>query len=211
MSSFLGHSLAAYSLASAARYHQGFISPRFLWAGWLIALASAPDVDYLIPALNSRAHHGIRITHSVAFSLVLPLGSFAALGLASRSGRKLKSLSVCAALAGLSHLVFDFLLGVTPLPLLWPFSMATFASTIGILPSAGSVQLSNYYFYRNLVLEMGILPPMLYVARGVYCGTIGVQNWARVIVLLTTAGCFIAWSLSLSRWEAASCGGGQRV
>ncbi len=39
---------------------------------WLIALASAPDIDYLIPALNSSAHHGLGITHSIAFSLILP-------------------------------------------------------------------------------------------------------------------------------------------
>jgi inner membrane protein len=199
MSSFLGHSLAAYSLASATRYHRGSISLRFLWAGWLIVLASAPDVDYLIPALNSRAHHGLRITHSVAFSLFLPLCTAVVLCLTSRDGRKLKSLSVCASLAGLSHLILDFFVGVTPLPLLWPFSMATFASPIGVLPSAGRVQLSNYYFYRNLVIEMGILAPTLYVARAVYCGTIGGQNRARIIVLLTIAGCFIAWSLSLSR------------
>jgi hypothetical protein len=199
MSSFLGHSLAAYSLASATRYCQGSISQRFLWVGWLIVLASAPDIDYLIPALNSRAHHGLRITHSVAFSLVLPLCTVLALGLASRGGRGLKSLGVCASLAGLSHLVLDFFVGVTSLPLLWPFSMATFASPIGILPSAGRVQLSNYYFYRNLVIELGILAPMLYVARGVYCGTISGQHRARIIVLLIIAGCFIAWSLSLSR------------
>ena len=170
-----------------------------MWAGWLVALASAPDVDYLIPALNSRAHHGIRITHSVAFSLALPLCTAVMLYLAGRDGRRLKSLSVCAALAGLSHLVLDFLVGVTPLPLFWPLSAATFASPAGILPSAGRVQLSNYYFYRNLVIEMGILAPLLYVARGMYCGTIGVQNRARVIVLLMIAGCFIAWSVGLSR------------
>ena len=199
MSSFFGHSLAAYSLASAARYQQEPSSPRFVWAGWLIVLASAPDADYLIPGLNSRAHHGLRITHSVAFSLVLPLCTAVALCLTSRDGRKLRSLSVCAALAGLSHLVLDFFVGVTPLPLLWPFSAATFASPAGVLPSAGRVQLSNYYFYRNLVIEMGVLAPVLYVARGVYCGTIGGQNRARIIVLLTIAGCFIAWSLSLSR------------
>ena len=199
MSSFLRHSLAAYTLASAPFRRQGSASLKLLWAGWLIVLASAPDVDYLIPALNSRAHHGIRITHSVAFSLVLPLCTAVTLCLTSRDGRRLKSLSVCAALAGLSHLVLDFLVGVTPLPLLWPFSAAVFASPAGLLPSAGRVQLSNYYFYRNLVIEMGVLAPTLYVARGVYCGTIDGQNRAKIIVLLMIAGCFIAWSLSLNR------------
>jgi membrane-bound metal-dependent hydrolase YbcI (DUF457 family) len=199
MSSFLGHSLAAYSLASAAPYREGSSSQRLMWAGWLVVLASAPDIDYLIPALNSRAHDGLRITHSVAFSLALPVCTAVALCLSSRDRRKLKRLSVCAVLAGLSHLVLDFLVGVTPLPLLWPFSAAAFAAPAGILPSAGRVQLSNYYFHRNLVIEMGILAPTLYVARGIYCGTIGAQNSARIIVLLMIAGCFIVWSLGLSR------------
>ncbi len=172
---------------------------RFAWAGWLIVLASAPDADYLIPALNSRAHQGLRVTHSVAASLVLPLCTAVALCLTSRDVRKLRSLSVCALSAGLSHLVLDYLVGVTPLPLLWPFSSATFTSPAGILPSAGGVQLSNYYFYRNLLIEMGILVPVLYVARGVFRGTIGGQNRAGIVVLLMTAGFFIAWSLSLSR------------
>ena len=199
MSSFLGHSLAAYSLASAARHRQEPAPLRFAWAVWLVVLASAPDADYLIAGLNSRAHHGLRITHSVAFSLALPLCTAVTLCLTCRDGRKLKTLSACAALAGLSHLFLDFLVGVTPLPLLWPFSAATFTSPVGILPSAGRVQLSNYYFYRNLVIEMGILAPTLYVARGLYRGTVGRQNRARAIVLLMLAGCFIAWSLSLSR------------
>jgi inner membrane protein len=170
-----------------------------LWAAWLIVLASAPDIDYLVPALNSRAYEGLRITHSVAFSLVLPLCTVVAFVLAGKSGRRLKSLGVCASLAGLSHLVLDFLVGVTPLPLLWPFSTTPFSSPIGILPSAGAIQLSNYYFYRNLVIEMGILAPTLYVARGAYCGTISRQHRARIIVLLMIAACFIGWSVSLSR------------
>jgi hypothetical protein len=199
MSSFLGHSLAAYSLFSLDRRERPRTLWRAAWLAWLAVLASAPDIDYLIPALNSRAHHGLRITHSVAFSLILPLCTALLLSLAGRDGRKLKSLVVCASLAGLSHLVLDFLVGVTPLPLLWPFSAATFASPAGILPSAGRVQLSNFYFYRNLVIETGVLMPLLYVARGVYCGALGVQNRARIIVLLMIAGCFIAWSLDLSR------------
>ena len=199
MSSFIGHSLAAYSLASAAGLRREAASLWVMWAGWLVVLASAPDIDYLVPALNSRAHHGIRITHSVAFGLALPLCTAVTLRLAGVDGRRLKVLSACAALAGLSHLVLDFLVGVTPLPLLWPLSAATFASPAGILPSAGRIQLSNYYFYRNLLIEIGVLAPTLYVARAVYCGTIGAQNRARIVVLLTIAGCFIAWSLSLSR------------
>jgi inner membrane protein len=199
MSSFLGHSLAAYSLASAVRQSLASPSGRFSWAVWLIALASAPDIDYLLPALNSSAHHGLRITHSIAFSLTLPLCTSGALYLARSPEPHRRSLSIYAALAGLSHLVLDFLVGVTPLPLLWPLSLAAFVSPIGILPSAGRMRVMNYYFYRNLLIEVGVLAPILYVSRGLYCGELSVENRARIIVLLLISGCFIVWSAGLSR------------
>lgn len=199
MSSFLGHSLAAYSLSSAVRQNPASTLGRLSWAMWLIALASAPDLDYLISALNSSAHHGIRITHSIAFSLALPLCGCVALHMAMGHERQRGTLSICAALAGLSHLALDFLVGVTPLPLLWPLSETAFVSPIGVLPSAGRIQILNYYLYRNLLIEVGILAPILYVARGVCRGEIGVENRARIIVLLSIAGCFIVWSAGLKR------------
>src|SRR5262249_38824045 len=158
------------------------------WVGWLIALASAPDIDYLIPALNSSARHGLRITHSIAFSLILPLCTSAALYLTRSPESQRRSMSICAALAGLSHLVLDFLVGVTPLPLLWPLSVAEFVSPIGILPSAGRMRVLNYYFYRNLLIEIGVLAPILYIARGLYRRELSVENRVRIIVSLLIAG-----------------------
>jgi inner membrane protein len=199
MSSFLGHSLAAYSLAYAARDNLTSPLARLGWAAWLIALASAPDLDYLVPALSSSAHGGTRITHSIAFSLALPLCTVAALRVAMSSERQRMALMICAALAGLSHLVLDFLVGVTPAPLFWPFSAAAFTSPIGVLPSAGRIQVLNYYLYRNLLIETGILIPILYVTRGLHRGEIGVENKARIIAPLLIAGCFIVWSTCLNR------------
>jgi membrane-bound metal-dependent hydrolase YbcI (DUF457 family) len=199
MSSFFGHSLAAYVIASAARQDSASLLWKSGLAGWLIALASAPDLDYLIPALNSSAHHGTRITHSIAFSLVLPLCTSIALYLAMGSESQRRALSICAVLAGLSHLVLDFLVGVTPLPLLWPLSAAAFVSPIGVLPSAGRIQISNYYLYRNLLIEAGILAPILSVARKLCRGEIGVENRTKIIALLLIAGVFIVWSARLSR------------
>jgi hypothetical protein len=199
MSSFLGHSLAAYSLASAMRQDPASPLGRLSWAGWLIALASAPDLDYLIPAFSSSAHHGLRITHSIAFSLALPLCTSGALYLAGSPERQRMTLSICAALAGLWRLVLDFLVGVTPLPLLWPLSAAAFVSPIGVLPSAGRIQILNYYLYRNLLIEVGVLAPILYVAREIYRREISVENRTRIIVSLSIAGSFIAWSVGLSR------------
>ena len=106
---------------------------------------------------------------------------------------------MCAVLAGLSHLVLDFLVGVTPLPLLWPLDSAAFSSPVGILPSAGRIQLSNYYFYRNVLIEVGVLAPLYYVARELYLGERGTRNRVRMLILLLVAGCFVVWSVSLSR------------
>lgn len=199
MSSFLGHGLAAYTLFSLDRRGRPSAPRRAVWLAWLLVLASAPDIDYLVPALAAPAHRGSRITHSVAFALLLPLSSVGVLyfvkGLKSRRGL----LSACAVLAGLSHLILDFMVGVTQLPLLWPLDSAAFASPVGLLPSAGRIQLSNYYLYRNLLIEFGVLAPVFYVARGLYLGEFSARDRARVLVLLLVAGCFVAWSVSLSR------------
>jgi inner membrane protein len=199
MSSFLGHSLAAYSLFSLDRRERPSALWRVVWLAWLVVLASAPDIDYLIPALASPAHQGSRITHSIAFSLILPLFSIGVLYFVKGLKSQRKLLSICAVLAGLSHLVLDFLVGVTPLPLLWPLDSAAFSSPVGILPSAGRIQLSNYYLYRNVLIEVGILAPIFYVARGLYLGEISTWDRAKVLILLLVAGCFVAWSVSLSR------------
>jgi membrane-bound metal-dependent hydrolase YbcI (DUF457 family) len=199
MSSFLGHSLVAYSLFSLDQLKRPFSRWGVVWLGWLVVLASAPDIDYLVPALASRAHQGSRITHSIAFSLILPLLSVGVLYFVKGLKSRRRLLSVCAVLAGLSHLVLDFLVGVTPLPLLWPLGSAAFSSPVGILPSAGRIQLSNYYLYRNVLIELGVLAPLCYVARRFYLGESGTRNRARMLILLLVAGCFVAWSVSLSR------------
>jgi inner membrane protein len=199
MSSFLGHSLAAYSLFSLDRRERPSALWSAVWLTWLIVLASAPDIDYLIPALASPAHQGRRITHSIALSMALPLASVGVLYFVKGLKSQRRLLSVCAVLAGLSHLALDFLVGVTPLPLLWPLDSAAFAFTVGILPSAGRIQLSNYYLYRNLLIEVGVLAPVFYVARGLYLGEISARDRTRVLILLLVAGCFVAWSVNLSR------------
>jgi hypothetical protein len=199
MSSFLGHTLTAYTLFFLDQQKRPATLWKWAWLGWLIVLASAPDIDYLVPALGSPAHRGTRITHSIAFSLALPLLGVGVLSATEDRKSQRRLLSVCAVLAGLSHLVLDFLVGVTPLPLFWPFSSATFASPLGILPSAGRVQLSNYYLYRNLLIEAGVLAPFYYVARDIYLRGIAPRNKVTLLILLMIAGCFTVWSVSLSR------------
>ena len=44
---------------------------------------------------------------------------------------------------------------------LYPFSVEAFRLPFGILPSAGKIDVKNYYFWRNLFLELGVLLPLL--------------------------------------------------
>jgi hypothetical protein len=69
MSSFIGHSLAAFSTYSVEKQPP---SPhKIYWLGWLIIIASAPDIDHIIRTLHLRSQHqDIRITHSILLSLL---------------------------------------------------------------------------------------------------------------------------------------------
>ncbi len=158
MSSFAGHALAgavAFVLGPRPRYARG----RALWLGWLVALALAPDVDYLVRALAFGPAR-VRITHSFALCLLLPALGTAALAAAGLRGRPLAARGAQAACAGLSHAVLDLLVGVTALPLAWPASERRFTLPFGLLPSAGRLDPRNPLLYRNLFLELGALAPL---------------------------------------------------
>ena len=163
MSSFFGHSLAAigvYSLTKTKLPESKSIF-RIFWLPWLIIVASAPDLDYLVKFLHSSNNQGLRVTHSLLFCLILPLITITVLFFLGVKGRKLSNYSGQLFLVAFSHLVLDLLVGVTPLPLLFFFSKHQFKLPWGILPSAGRPDLYNYYFYRNLLIEMGVLLPLL--------------------------------------------------
>ncbi|NEO85783.1 MAG: hypothetical protein F6J87_16255 [Spirulina sp. SIO3F2] len=57
-------------------------------------------------------------------------------------------------------MLLDLLVGVTALPLFWPFDAHRFKLPFGLLPSAGKISLSNPYFYSNLKIELGVLLPL---------------------------------------------------
>ncbi|MEM9567034.1 MAG: hypothetical protein AAF974_01910 [Cyanobacteria bacterium P01_E01_bin.34] len=59
--------------------------------------------------------------------------------------------------AGISHLVLDLLVGVSPVLALWPLSQSPWVLPFGVLPNAGRLQWGNYYLYRDLMIEMGLL------------------------------------------------------
>lgn len=199
MSSFIGHSLAAISTYSVEKQP---LSPyKIYWLGWLIIIASAPDIDHIIRTLHLRSQHqDIRITHSILLSLVLPIGTILVLTLLGYKGRSLIIRSQQVILAGLSHLVLDLLTGVNKLPLLWPFSNEIFKLPFGILPSAGGVNLFNYFLYRNLLIEIGVLAPLVYLAFLISHNKSNTRQQKAIIggLLLISIG-FMVWSFSLRR------------
>ncbi|MEL6327111.1 MAG: hypothetical protein AAFQ61_09450, partial [Cyanobacteria bacterium J06626_23] len=73
MSSFIGHSLAGLMIYTAGTQHWSNQAPRqvsplgnLLWLVGLVAIASFPDIDYLVPALRPSVDgQTFRMTHSL--------------------------------------------------------------------------------------------------------------------------------------------------
>ena len=170
-----------------------------LWLLWLIVVAWTPDIDHVVPNLTLAQNDGMRITHALASSLLLPL--ITGLGLYTLGLRKerLKVGLWQSAIAGLSHPLMDFWVGVIGLPLLWPFHPAIVTAPIGLLPSAGSPHWQNYYFYANLLIELGIIVPLMIVfLRSLPWKKNKIKVW-QAATLITVSLYFLLWSIGLSR------------
>lgn len=199
MSSFLGHALAGWAAYSLT----GPRPPRatgFLWPLWLVFIALFPDLDYGVAALQARRHDGLRITHSLAFALLLPLLTVAVLALRGCRGADLRQRGMQVLIAGLSHLLLDLLVGVTPAPLLWPLTDAEVRLPFGVLPSAGHPRLSNPLFYRNLLIEMGVLLPLAGIVQLARSNQFRPpQKNALIVGMAAVSLLFMAWGYSLGR------------
>ncbi|PZD72480.1 hypothetical protein C1752_03633 [Acaryochloris thomasi RCC1774] len=171
-------------------------------------MALAPDIDYAIPALQASHHNGLRITHSIFVSLLLPLGRGLCLLLLNQKGKVplssgvwwrvsgSQSLLLQAICAGSSHLLMDLLVGVTPLPLLWPLFPRLFKLPFGLLPSAGRLQWGNALLYQNLGIELGVMVPVLLMTL------LAVNGKGHPLLLLTLsliAAYFMMWAAQLAR------------
>jgi inner membrane protein len=198
VSSFVGHALAPVILYAATE--PGPVPRRPLWPLALVATAWAPDVDYLLRSLILPGDPPIRVTHSVLGSLVVPALVVAILAMRGVRGRTLRLRATQAGGAGLSHVLLDLLVGVTPAALLWPFSSATVRLAGGILPSAGRLSLGNPYLYRNLLLEIGVLLPILGMVILLRAGP---KSRARRLIAVGGLGavsiCFMLLSAALPR------------
>jgi membrane-bound metal-dependent hydrolase YbcI (DUF457 family) len=153
MPSFIGHALAGAAIGLS-----GQRPAAWGWLGWLLVLACLPDIEYLALWLFG-VNSPIRVTHSLFFCALPPAATLLWLGrFQPRQGRGSRAVQAFA--AGWSHPLLDLLTGVSSLPLFWPFSDLSIRLPFGILPSAGYPALNNFYFYRNLGIELGILAPL---------------------------------------------------
>lgn len=206
MSSFIGHSLAGLTTYAATQPLQTdqpnettFSNQR--WLIWLLVIASLPDIDYLIPTLRlQHAGQTLRITHSLIGVLLVPACTILVLWLLGKRGRNLNVQSLQLILVSLSHLVLDLLVGVFPLPLLYPFSEEVFRLPFGLLPSAGRIQLPNYFFYRNLLIELGVLVPLsISLLLSTRNPTRSRTRLFSIAAGLIISGCFMRWAATLTR------------
>ncbi len=206
MSSFIGHSLAGlttYAVTQQLQTHRLTESRQFnwIWLFWLLVVASIPDIDYLIRALRiQQDNQTIRITHSFLGAILMPGCTILGLWLLGKRGKSFKFQSLQVILVGLSHLLLDMLTGVSALPLFYPFSLQAFRLPFGILPSAGRIRLTNYFFYRNIFIELGVLIPLsISLLLSIRDST---KSGSRLLVIATglviSVG-FTIWAFSLSR------------
>lgn len=156
MTTFIGH-----AATGAAIYlcKNRLDEPQVRWTLPLfIFLAIAPDLDYLLLWFFKLSFKP-RFSHSLVFCF--SIGSLAWLLIFKRHVFKTPPV-IMYLLASNSHLLLDLLVGVHSLPIFWPFLPNEIMLPIGILPSViHIVNFPNYYFWRNFLIEMGILLPSL--------------------------------------------------
>ncbi|WP_421568066.1 metal-dependent hydrolase [Stenotrophomonas sp. PD6] len=190
MSSIVGHAAAGVTAylcsARSNRRTRGSLLP-------FVVLAVCADIDYLAVWLAGYDATP-RFTHSFLFALSAAVLVHCIL----RRCTTLRLPVVWLMVASASHPVLDLLVGAHPVPLLWPFG-ADVSIAVGVLPSAGTLKLGNYYLWRNLLIELGVLLPVfaLCVAMSRRVAVAPLTAWAAGIAPFWAM--FVVWSLSLTR------------
>ncbi len=201
MSSFIGHTLNTLGIYVNKQSSPERMAWRWalLWLGWLGFVGLAPDLDYVIPQLYATRlsmETDLRITHSWVGTLFFPLLTMVVLTQLPLQRETKRALSVQVILVGLSHSILDLLVGVWPLPLLWPFSATRFKLPFGILPSAPAFRLDNPYMYRNVFMELGIFLPLY---GGLYLWRHGARYKIGAVLLWLCAAICMGWAFTLAR------------
>lgn len=191
MSSIVGHAAAGITVfLSCARWRD----PRSRWVLVpCVILAICADFDYFaVWAFGYAASP--RFTHSIVFALAVAVVARVAM-----RGAIAARISITGLLAAsLSHPVLDLLVGAHAVPLLWPLGAETSIS-IGVLPSAGALDPANYYLWRNLLIESGLLLPVFALVIALARRTAGRDMATRAILIAPVWLVFVAWSISLPR------------
>ena len=178
MSSFLAHSLIGFAIGRQKRDKSSF-KINVAISVFFIVLATAPDIDYLINFIRGVTMP-IRYTHSIGYIFFVTIFS---LLLRSFSTHLQKIAPIFFFSATFSHLILDFLVGVHGNPYLYPFSEVLFTSSLGILPSAGRIDVNNYYFWRNLLIELMIFLPILILLVAYYREKLFKQSILKYFIL----------------------------
>lgn len=195
MSSIVGHGLAGVAVYLACNRAK---DRRASWAlPAFVFLAVCPDLDYFA-IWWWHAQPVLRLTHTLLFALatsVLMWGLTTPLRIRSLANTPFPALL----LASLSHPLLDLLVGAHGLPLLWPFTDRQMALPFGLLPSAGRLALDNYYLWRNLLIELGILAPLFGVLVAIARGTAPRALMRSAVFVFPLWLAMLAWSVSLQR------------
>ena len=158
-----------------------------------IALAVGPDLDYFAVwffdyAADPRFSHSLLMAVGAALFVKLTLSRFVTANLNLR----------WLLAAGISHPLLELLVGAHPVPLFWPLDGGV-SIPAGVLPSAGSLAFDNFYLWRNLLIEMGVLGPVftLLVAVSGRRRFPELAGWTLLILAIWAS--FLIWSIRLGR------------
>jgi membrane-bound metal-dependent hydrolase YbcI (DUF457 family) len=191
MSSVLAHAAAGIT---AYLCSNTWADRRSRWALTpFVFLAICPDLDYVAVWWFDYVPHP-RFTHSLPFALIAAVAVHAA----TRGSRTARFPAIWLIAAAASHGMLDVLVGAHAVPLLWPLP-AEIQMPVGVLPSAGALKVGNYYLWRNLVIELGLMLSV-YTAMVLLCRG-AVRRWHRVMALTLSPAWIglLVWSVSLSR------------
>lgn len=191
MSSIAAHASAGLTAYLCCNQWQ---SVQSRWAAIpYIALAVAPDLDYIAVWLFNYAADP-RLTHSLLFALIAALTVKLTVSKCVTANLQFGWLLAAA----MSHALLDFLVGAHPVPLFWPFDEGV-TSPVGVLPSAGSLALGNFYLWRNLLIELGLLGPVFVLLVAVLRRREfrELAAWASLVFPIWIA--LLAWSIALDR------------
>jgi hypothetical protein len=160
-------------------------------------LALSPDIDYIIRWLFYYRIEP-RYTHSLGYCFSIGLVAWLFKRTFAQHFLDIVATPVLF-LAPLSHLGLDLLVGVYPMPLFWPLTTKLVVLPFGILPSAGKLQWHNYYLWRNLGIELGILVPIIIVIIPRLKDKFLSDSLLRQLIIVCVFLSFVAIGIHLNR------------